>query len=266
VKPTFILLLLLFINVLFISLNLTRKVNSFKYLVYYVFSPFNDKIFNFINQTKELDNRVVSLIRVDKENKKLKQQINELLFFKNRYEQLLRESKYLYNTLKLYQEINFEIISARIISQDPSNWFRTIMIDKGKKDGIIQDMCVISFISDKVVLVGRVCEVNQNSSKVILITDKLSFVPAEILSSRYEGLITGSDSSYLILDYILPDISLKIGDEIITSGIGEIYPSGIYIGIVKEIEDTKKTTYFKHAIVEPYAKLNFLKEVFLLKK
>lgn len=263
-KPAFILVLLLFVSITLISLDLTKKVYSIKLFIYYLFSPVSNTVVDIINKTGQIDNKIASLIKLYQENQLMKKQLNELRFIKYRYEEVIKDNETLSKFLNLRSQSRYKLVSARIILHDSSEWFRAAIIDKGLEDGICPDLPVISFVSSKEVLVGRVMECSKNKSKILLITDKLSYVPAKIFFSGDEGIIQGTDRKHLELKFLLPDGTVKIGDEVITSGIGEIFPSGLYIGTVKEIFKIPRE-YFKSATVQPYISINKIEEVFIVK-
>jgi rod shape-determining protein MreC len=178
---------------------------------------------------------------------------------------LFRSNKRLKKNLGLKEHQDYDLIAARVVSYDPVNYFRSVIIDKGGDSGIMPDLPVIAFFDSREALVGRVVAVNRSSSKILLITDELSAVPAQVINSEENGLIQGRNTSRLEMDYLFPETRVKIGDEIMASGMGEIFPYGLYIGVVGEVKSSERG-YFKKALVKPHMKLNKLKEVFILKK
>ena len=154
------------------------------------------------------------------------------------------------DSLKKVLELNhnlsgFTYVNATILSRNVSYWLNNLVIDKGSADYIKKNNCVITPDG----LIGKVTRVNRNSSVVKLIT-----------SSTYKVSVTVGDKYGVLESYnskeknfritgIDRDVKVNIGDEVTTSGLGGIFPSGIYIGDVSKIKSdnygTSKTVYIK---------------------
>ena len=171
---------------------------------------------------------------------------------KNLNESLKKEVEELKDTLELNKTLtDYKPINATVLSRNKSYWFNTITIDKGRKDGIKKNMAVIT----KNGLIGKISKVSRNSSEVKLITsDDINFKVSVAIR-------TGDRDNYAILNGYDPKTSLiKVtgvdkttvvndGDIVTTSGLGEMFPAGIYIGKVEKQESDKfyltKTLYIK---------------------
>ena len=160
--------------------------------------------------------------------------------------QELKEVLDLKTTLTEYTPIN-----ATILSRNKNYWFNQIMIDKGTKDGIKKDMAVIT----KHGLVGKISRVYSHSSEIKLITcDDVNFkvsVAIQTNSGDSYAILNGYDAKRELVTVTGVDkmSDVKKGDTITTSGLGGMFPSGIYIGVVEEVKDDKydlsKTLYIK---------------------
>ncbi len=160
--------------------------------------------------------------------------------------QELKEMLDLNSTLTEYTPIN-----ATILSRNKNYWFNQIMIDKGSKDGIKKDMAVIT----KHGLVGKISRVYSNSSEIKLITsDDVNFkvsVAIQTSSGDSYAILNGYDAEkeYVTVTGVDKMSDVKKGDSITTSGLGGMFPGGIYIGVVEDIKDDKydlsKTLYIK---------------------
>jgi rod shape-determining protein MreC len=124
---------------------------------------------------------------------------------------------------------NQEIVTADVVSRDTSSTLRTIVINKGTRDGIRRGMAVITGQG----LVGRVIEVTANASRVMLITSEASAVAARVLRSRTEGAVVGRASGELRMVMLDPSADIQIGDLVITSGLGGSLPPDLVIGQVR---------------------------------
>jgi len=145
---------------------------------------------------------------------------------------------------------------AKIIVDHDSPFLKSIIINKGSKDGIK----IGTNVFDQSYLVGRVIEVNYKTSRVLLLSDLNSNVPATIAPQNIQAIITGTGDNHGQIKYIKDGLSDKFTEESIvyTSGTGAIFKSGIPIGKLKILEKDKKTGFN----VEFYTDFSQLKYVF----
>lgn len=158
--------------------------------------------------------------------------------------QELKDMLDLNSTLTEYTPIN-----ATILSRNKNYWYNQLMIDKGSKDGIQEDMAVVT----KQGLVGKVSRVYRHSSEIKLITsDDINYkVSVAIKTSNGDSyaILNGYDaeSSHITVTGVDKMSNVKVGDTIVTSGLGGVFPAGIYVGVVQDIKsdkyDLSKTLY-----------------------
>ncbi|MBU4376973.1 MAG: rod shape-determining protein MreC [Candidatus Omnitrophica bacterium] len=170
------------------------------------------------------------------------------------------ENKRLKDLLSLKSQVAKNSVAAAVIGRDPNNWASVIFIDKGRNNGIVKDMAVVSSQG----LVGRVREVGKNLSKVLLINDVDSKVAGLLQRSREQGLLVGTPEGRCKIIYLSLEADINKNDVVITSGSGSIYPKGMLIGEVVSVAKEKGTLY-KYAVVKPYAELSKLEEVICIK-
>ena len=177
----------------------------------------------------------------------LKQENEELKEKNSKLEQSLRELENIKtenNTLKEYLNLTekygeYKTVPGYIINKDISNYTDVFVINVGSKNGIANNMTVISEKG----LVGHVISVTENTAKVQTIIDTSSAVSAIISSTRDSIICRGTLSgNELRATYIPTEANLVEGDNIETSGLGGIYPKGIHIGTIKEVVNTKNIT------------------------
>jgi rod shape-determining protein MreC len=204
-----------------------------------------------------------------------------LATFKNRYEErisdlevrlaavtktavqmkeLLSENERLRNLLALKGRMNVKSIAAETIARDRSSWNTFIIIDKGARDGIIPDMPVLKPDG----LVGRVYEVGDNVSKVILIDNPNSKVAATIQRTREQGIVVGIGSGYCKLMYLSYETEARPGDQVIASELGNIAIKGFLIGEIVKVSKDAKSLYAS-AVVKPSSNLFKIEEVLCVK-
>ncbi len=137
-------------------------------------------------------------------------------------------------------------IIARVIGQESTNFLDYIEVDLGAIHNIAVGMPVVTEQG----LVGRISEVNNITSKVLLITDPSSAVNAILQSSRLNGVIRGDPSGNLLMDFIPQGPVFSVGEVVLTSGMGVRFPRGIPIGQVIERRQ-RDIDIFQQAVVRP---------------
>lgn len=202
---------------------------------------------------KSLNQRIADL---NQENRQIKLE-NQVL--KEEQAELYRLRSML--NFKEQNILTYDLTGARIIGRSPSNWYNTMIIDKGTRDGIKQNMPVISPYG----LVGRVSSVNDNSSQVFLITDREVAVGVLLQETREtNGIVEGlGDNSILRMRNIPYYSKVQKGDQVITSGLSEYYPKGIVIGKITKVS-REPNGLLLSAAVAPAVDFNKLEEVFVI--
>ncbi|MFH1244895.1 MAG: rod shape-determining protein MreC [Candidatus Omnitrophota bacterium] len=193
------------------------------------------------------------------ENKKLKKKIADLDEQLIQMQETSRENIRLRRLLFLQQKIPISTQAALIIGKDCSDWTKTILINKGASSGITKGMPVIFGAG----LVGKVSESSANVSRVELIVDANVKIPAKILRTKEEGIIFGNSNLHGNICNIKYIHDIKIGDTIVSSGLGKIYPQGFLIGTVTAVDKTKNNLY-KIAVVKPEVNFSALEEVMVI--
>jgi rod shape-determining protein MreC len=189
---------------------------------------------------------------LQKEFDALKSRLNEAT-------EVALENKRLMGLLSLKQESSFKMIAARVIARDPSNWSSAIMIDKGRSSGIKKGYVCVTEAG----LAGRVFEVTDFVSKIILINDPSLGVSALDQRSRQEGLVSGSLGGFLIMKYLPKDCDIKINDPVISSGLTGNYPQGLMIGTVVDF-GKEFVGLSSYAVIKPSVNLSSLEEVLII--
>ncbi|MBA7561426.1 Cell shape-determining protein MreC [subsurface metagenome] len=181
--------------------------------------------------------------------------------------ELRRENQVLREQLGFSQALSFRYISARVIARDPGNQFSTIMVNRGSVHGMRQGMPVIAFQGGLQGLVGRVVVVSLSTAIVQPITDPNSFVAARLQTSRFDGLVAGSQGvpGLLTMSYVkkLALNEVQYGELVITSGMGQLFPEGIHIGRVREMT-AKEYEASLELEVEPIVDFSRLEYAFII--
>lgn len=173
--------------------------------------------------------------------------------------ELKRENEVLRKALGLGLEKEFQLMLARIISKDISQ--DSILINQGKKDGVLETLPVIT---GQKVLLGRIGQVYDNFSEVILISNKKSSFDAKISDSEIYGVVRGEGNFKIYLDLIPKDEAIfEQGDVIITSALGGVYPQALLVGEIKTISKSD-TDPFQKAEITPFFDIKDLDYLFII--
>lgn len=204
--------------------------------------------------------------KLKEENSTLKEE-NQKLTDKVRSAQSAEaENETLRSMLGLKKNLTeFNLEAAEVIARDPGNWFNIITVNKGSSDGVMLDQTVISSGN---ALVGRVFEVGSNWSKIMTITDPECSAGAFIERSGEYGVTEGDSKLELEgkcrLSYISKNTNILVGDTLVTSGLGGIFPKGLLIGKVQSI-NTDVQGISQYAVVVPACDFSKAEYVFIIK-
>lgn len=155
----------------------------------------------------------------------------------------------------------WEYLSARVIAWDPGNVVRTVVLDKGRLQGVGPGMVVVSPSG----LIGKVVELADRWSKVLLIIDPRSSVNGVLqgVAGRPQGILQGRPDGLLHMKYLLPESVVRKGDVVVTSGLGGGFPPGLFLGWVAEVSYSEGQM-FPEALVRPAANLSDLADVLVI--
>jgi rod shape-determining protein MreC len=192
----------------------------------------------------------VSLL--EKENQQLKLRLMQL-------QESERENNRLRQLLSFKNKANFNIVTAEVISFDSSNFRNSIVIDKGKKDGIKIGNPVVTAQG----AVGTVVRVGILASQAVLINDTEFSMAVKVTRSNASGILSGSLAGNCKIRYLDLDEDIQAGDEVISLGQNSRFPAGIVVGTVTEVsKEQSGLTLF--AMVKPKVKVSSLQEVLVI--
>src|SRR5262249_40848646 len=140
---------------------------------------------------------------------------------RRKVQRLSEENTRLRDALSLREERWPKSIVCHVVGRDPQRWFQEIVLDKGKDEGLAMDAPVIVASGGREALVGRIVELSAHVSKVMLIQDPLSSVAATVIGDHPDdGVVEGNNSHELVLKYLDRGSQVKVGDAVVTSGLG----------------------------------------------
>ena len=203
---------------------------------------------------------VVANLTTDQERLSDLKAENERLIARNaELEEAEQTAARLESLLGLQSLYNLQSTAARIISGSTDSWSSTVTIDKGTASGLAVGMPV----TDSNGAIGQIVRCGATSSTVRLVTDENSSVSAMVQSSRAQGVLRGSADGTLHLALIRTDQMVEVGDTVVTSGLGGVYPKGLPLGKVSSVERTSGSLYYEIE-VEPLSSAESFEEVLVI--
>ncbi len=230
-----------------------------------VLSPIQSFSVKASNSIIDFFERVFSSTDLDKENEQLKVQLAQYEIIENELNTLREENARLKNLLN-YTDIteNYSYVTANVIGKSQGVWFSEFTLNAGRNDGVKENQAVVNAQG----LVGRVSSVSANTCKVTSIIDSTSDVSVMVERTRDYGFARGilniDEKEKLELYYLPSGYDLVPGDNILTSGIGGIFPKGIIVGTVTEVSRANENTEDRNAIIQPAVDFLRLEEVMIV--
>lgn len=217
-----------------------------------------DRVSNIINTARHLDS-------LQSENKALRELVDQLMIENVKLKDETREIEALRQELRFKQanppfDIRAaDILEGRVVGYDPANALAYVIIDVGAGDGVKRGMPVTRAGA----LVGQVVQAGEHASRVLLITDPTSKVNARLQGSGATGIVTGSIDGTLRMTLIPPDVTVNVGDIVITSGYGGNFPRRLAIGQVTKVHK-RDVDPFQTADLQPAADFGALEIVSII--
>jgi len=263
----FVFALLVFISTLLLMLSSRSFIFNVKNTGLSIFSGVRGGIY-------ELSSFVSRTVLSIKELATLRQEHSDLLKQLDRYQELERSNAEIYQeNVRLKEQLDFSRtlryrrIPAQISGKDPNNLFSAIVINKGSTAGVSNNMTVVAWQNGTQALVGKVIQTGVLESLVMPVFDINSLVSSRFSVSRFEGITEGQGNSEMpLLMRFVPRRArdeINIGDIVVTSGMGGIFPTGINIGRVSGVNILEYETTLEVEIV-PMIDFSRLEYVFVI--
>src|SRR5246127_2007914 len=221
-------------------------------------TPF-EKVFSwFGNGSGNVWHNYIYLRGVRQENRDLRAEIERLRIEHVRLIEDAQQARRLQALFNFKEQYISKTVPAQVIGSGGSEQSRVVYIDKGEHDSIKTDMAVITVNG----IVGKVLKVFRSTAQVLLIDDQSSGVGAIIDKSRLQGIGRGTPAGEVMLEKIMSDETVQVGEEVRTSGGDRIFPKGLPIGTVTNVSNGQDL--FLNIRVRPSANLNKLEEVLVV--
>lgn len=251
-------------QLLLISFQVPRgsSTSVFERAVFFVFSPIQHGFVTGIRFVRDVWNGYFNLVHVQRQNRVLSQNETVLREQNALLRQALETAMATREMRTLLESRLGAIEIASVISLDPVNYYKSLIIDRGRLDGLEKDMVVLDRYGH---LLGRVIEpISLKEASVQLITDDASGTSVFLTGEKGLGVVTGDARGRCLLKYILDtNRAIAPGDDVVTTGFDGIYPWGIPVGRVVSVSSNH--TLFKDVVVEPDFHFRDLARVAVLK-
>lgn len=211
------------------------------------------------DQVKGLMANVSDILTVHQQNQMLRSEVEQLRVQNVKANEYAAENIRLRELLGYTQAATqFDLVMARVIGREPSTWTRMVVIDRGTQHGVQKNMAVVTARG----LVGVVTEAGPISSKVQLILDPRAAAGALVQRSRVAGVVKGTpdDAMHPRMMNVPKNQDMAVGDILVTSGFGGIYPKGIMIGTVSAVKNDS-SGLLHYAVIETAADFQRLEDV-----
>ena len=246
---------------IFYSLNIphNRNANVIERWGITVFEPIMKPFYQLSLLGEGVVDNYLDLVNVRRENLHLRADIKALNSRVIAAEEACQENRRLTRLLDVKNTIKEPTLTATIIGEDLSPWFGTLVIDRGTSSGIAEGMSVVA--ADGVV--GQVVKVARTSSRVLLLTDHSSGIAATIQRSRARGVVKGKGDGLCQLEFTTREEDVKVGDIVVSSGIGGVFLKGLPIG---EVTMVKRGEYgiFQTVTIHPSVNIAHLEDVLVV--
>jgi rod shape-determining protein MreC len=189
--------------------------------------------------------RARDFVTVYQENARLAEENERLLGWQQAALRLAAENAQLRDLLRVAPEPATSFVTARVIANSGGAYVRSVMVNAGRENGVVRGEAAVTGEG----LIGRVSEVGSRAARILLITDLNSRVPVIIESSRQRAVLAGDNSEHPSLRYLEAGAAIRIGDRVVTSGQGGVFPPGLPVGVVATFDG-------ELARVEPFVELS----------
>lgn len=207
-----------------------------------------------------LANNIEELYQVYDKNRILSERVMRLTLENAQLEENKLENERLRKMLEFKSRSSFRLVPAKVISSEPGRLPEVLLINLGEEDNLKKGMPVVNIDG----LVGKVSEVLVGTSRVQLLFHPQCKVAAIDQRSRVQGIVKSKGGVELDLEHVPVEEDVKLGDEIFTSGLGGVFPSGIKIGKVIKVSQ-ENDSVVKTIKLEPAVDFFKLEELFIIR-
>lgn len=212
-----------------------------------------------VDLVRDAWDRYVALLDLRAENEALRAQVAALRDENLQYREALVASDRLKRVAEMRDEFETPMLPMEVIGQDVSPWFRSVLLDRGRDHGLRAGMPVITDAG----VVGLVTATSAHAGRTMLLLDRQSAMDGIVQRSRARGIVRGRGTDRLEFEFVVSGEDVEVGDVVISSGLGGVYPKGLRVGEVVEIVASEYGLTHK-AILKPAVDFGRLEQVFVV--
>ncbi len=201
----------------------------------------------------------IALVDVRSENQSLRERVAGLEEENLQYREALVASGHLARIAGMRVDFEVPLLPSQVVGQDVSPWFRSVLLDRGRGEQVRSGMPVVAAAG----LVGLVTATSPNASRAMMLLDRRSAVDAIVQRSRARGIVRGTGSGEIEFVFMVRGDDVREGDEIITSGVGGVYPKALRVGVVTGVH-TERSEILHTAEIRPSVDFGRLEQVFVM--
>jgi rod shape-determining protein MreC len=261
IKTVWLYVVFLFLALFLLSSSLAKRHswNPVEQFFVEITAPFQRALVGTIRVAERIWLKYFDLVDLGNENLRLRREIDALKMENDRNRERMATHERLRELLQFKNTMNWPAVAAQVIGRDPTGWFESVIIDKGRNSGLKINMPVVNAAG----VVGHLVSVSPSYSKVLLIVDQNSAVDCLVQRSREKGIVKGLSPRDCKMDYVLKTGDVTPGDLVVTSGLGGVYPKGLPVGEVLDVKDNP-WEFFKDIKVKPSVDFAKLEELLVL--
>lgn len=254
-------LIILFLSALSLLVNPSGERGFFRKVALDAIGPLENVVNTSMKGVGTIWNRYIFLVGLEKENRKLREDLSLLRSRINAYNETRLEYGRLKQLMGMRQNLSSPAITAKVVGRERASVFKTVLINRGSLDGLTVGLPVLATEG----IVGRIIEVSWNVSTVLLLVDYNSNIDALVQNARAQGILHGSGRKACELKYVQRSEDVRRGDLVVSSGLAGVFPKGLPLGTVISI-DKGKTGLFQKIRVVPVVDVSKLEEVLVILK
>jgi rod shape-determining protein MreC len=218
-----------------------------------------ESFFSFSDNIRTSTRMYLNLVNIKKQNQDLKETNHKLQAELQKTLELESENSRLRKLLDLKSTSKMELVTSEVISRDLLSDHETLVINKGTQDGLKEGMPVIAIGG----VVGYIFRPQLYTARILLISDRYSVVDGIITRNRIAGIVEGKGRQECLLRYVEKSQDIQVGDQVVTSGLDNIFPKGLPVAKVTAVTSKPHSASL---IVEmlPSVDPNQVEEVFII--
>lgn len=201
----------------------------------------------------------MALVGVHEENEALQRELAQLREENLQLREALVAGGRLEHIAAMRHEFEMPMLPAELVASDVSPWFRSVLIDRGRADGVRSGMPVVSEEG----LVGLVTATSRGASKTMLLLDRQAAIDGTVQRSRSRGTVRGRGGEELEFEFVAREGDVLMGDVVITSGLDGVYPKGLRLGKVLAVEPSG-SRLLRVAVLAPAVDFGRLEQAFVM--